>query len=76
MPTIQKTLRILEFIKRYIASNGASPTIAEIGRQFQFSSSASVYRHIKIMQTKGWITIVPNVSRGIRIVEQERKDAA
>lgn len=76
MPTIQRTKEIFEFIKRYHASNGVAPTIAEIGRQFAIRSSASVHKQLKKMKDLGWITIVPNVSRGIRIVEQEQRDAA
>lgn len=75
MPTIQKTLRILEFIKRYIASNAESPTIAEIGRQFDMTSTSSVHRHLKILQERGWIRR-QRYSRLIEIVEQEQKNAA
>lgn len=76
MPTIQKTIRIYEFIKRYYASNNVTPTMAEIGRHFDLRSSGSVTDHLKKMQERGWITRVPNVSRGIRIVKQEQKNAA
>ena len=76
MPTIQKTLRIFEFIKRFYVSNNVTPTMAEIGKQFDLSSPASVFDHLKKMEAKGLITRVPNVSRGIRIVDQETNKAA
>jgi repressor LexA len=76
MPTINKTLRIFEFIKRYIERNKQAPTIAEIGRQFDMRSSASVHRQLTTMESRGWIVRIPNVSRGIRLVEQEQTKAA
>jgi repressor LexA len=71
MPTINKTLRIFEFIKRYTASNKRAPTMAEIGRQFDMSSSASVHGQLKKMETRGWIRR-SNKNRGIEIVEQTK----
>jgi len=76
MPTIQKTLRIYEFIKGYVASNGEAPTIREIGTQFNMTSSQSVSQHLVKMEDLGLIKRVPNISRGIRLVEQEKTKAA
>jgi repressor LexA len=76
MPTINKTLRIFEFIKRYIERNKQAPTMAEIGRQFQMRSSASVHQQLAKMESRGWIYKIPNVSRGIRLVEREQTKAA
>jgi SOS-response transcriptional repressor LexA len=70
MPLSSKQTRIYEFIKRYAQSNGVTPTISEIGRQFQMSSPASVHQVIGILEREGLVTKVPNVSRGIRLVEQ------
>jgi len=76
MPTIQKTIRMHEFIKRYIASNGEAPTLRELGIQFNMTSSQSVFSHLKKMEGMGWIRRIPNISRGIRLVEQEQSRAA
>ncbi|MFN2530034.1 MAG: transcriptional repressor LexA [Pyrinomonadaceae bacterium] len=67
-----KQRRVFEFIRRYIESNQEPPTIAEIGRQFQMSSSASVHGIITALEREGLIKKIPNVSRGIQIVEQAR----
>lgn len=75
MPTIQKTLRILEFIRAYKQLNRQSPTIKEIGLHFGFRSSASVHSHLSEMQRRGWITRSRRW-RGIQIVEQERSKVA
>lgn len=71
MPVTAKQQRVFEFIRRYIESNHEPPTIAEIGRQFQMSSSASVHAILIALEREGLIKRIPNVSRGIQIVEQE-----
>jgi repressor LexA len=71
MPVTAKQKRIFEFIRRYIESNQEAPTIAEIGRQFQMRSSASVHAVLTALEREGLIKRIPNVSRGIQIVEQK-----
>jgi len=76
MPTIQKTKRIYEFIKASILVEGEPPTIREIGEMFNMSSPSSVDKHLKKMEARGLIRRIPNISRGIRLIDQERKEAA
>ena len=64
--------RIFEFIRGYIESNHEAPTIAEIQRRFQLSSTATVHAHLTALEREGRITKTPNVSRGIKIVEVAR----
>ncbi|HKG46279.1 MAG TPA: transcriptional repressor LexA [Pyrinomonadaceae bacterium] len=71
MPVTAKQRRIYEFIRRYIDSNQEAPTIAEIGRQFQMRSSASVHAVLTALEREGLIKRIPNVSRGIQIVQQK-----
>lgn len=71
MPITAKQRRVYEFIRRYIDSNHEPPTIAEIGRQFQMSSSASVHAILVALEREGLIKRIPNVSRGIEIVQQK-----
>lgn len=71
MPVTAKQKRIFEFIRRYIDSNQEAPTIAEIGRQFEMKSSASVHAVLTTLEREGLIKRIPNVSRGIQIVEQK-----
>src|ERR1051325_4174925 len=73
MPVTAKQRRIFEFIRRYIESNQEPPTIAEIGRQFQMRSSASVHAVLTALEREGLIKRIPNVSRGIQIVQQQKE---
>jgi repressor LexA len=74
MPVTAKQKRIFEFIRRYVESNQEPPTIAEIGRQFQMRSSASVHAILTALEREGLIKRIPNVSRGIEIVKQKESD--
>ena len=76
MPTIQKTIRIFNFIKIYIASNGEAPTFREIARRFEFKSVSSVFSHLKKMEERGWIKRTKRIRRGIQIPEDGHRRAA
>ena len=68
MPVTAKQRRVYDFIRRYMESNEEPPTMAEIGRQFQMSSSASVHAILSALEKEGLIKRIPNVSRGIELV--------
>jgi repressor LexA len=70
MPVTAKQRRVYDFIRRYMESNEEPPTMAEIGRQFQMSSSASVHAILLALEKEGLIRRIPNVSRGIELVAQ------
>lgn len=74
MPITAKQRRVFEFIKRYTESNDEPPTIAEIGKHFQISSSASVHGILTALEREGLIKKTPNISRGIQIVKQPGPD--
>ena len=74
MPVTAKQRRIYEFIRKYIESNEEPPTIAEIGKHFQISSSASVHAILSALEREGLIKRTPNISRGIEIVKQPPGD--
>lgn len=48
--------------------------MAEIGRQFGMSSSASVHHIVSILEREGLIRRIPNVSRGIELVKEDASD--
>lgn len=69
MPSINKTLQILEYIKRQIRLTGFAPTFEEIGRVFGMRSPATVHAHLKKMEARNWIKRSRRW-RGIEIVDQ------
>lgn len=68
MPITARQRQIYEYICRYNESHKQPPTIAEIGKQFQMTSSASVHSILSVLEREGLIRRIPNVSRGIEIV--------
>ena len=63
--------RVFDYISHYFDTHQEPPTIAEIGKQFGMSSSASVHQILSILEKEGLIRRIPHVSRGIEIVERE-----
>lgn len=62
----QKT--ILEFIADYQAENGISPTHREIRDEFGYSSFGTVYKHLKLLQEKGYLRRDWNQKRGLELL--------
>ena len=62
---------ILTFIKDYLKENGYPPTLREIGKGFQISSTFGVKRHLDALVKKGYLNVESNASRGICIVHDD-----
>lgn len=71
MPVTARQRQVYEFICRHNESQNQPPTIAEIGKQFQMTSSASVHSILSALEREGLIKRIPNVSRGIEVVKQQ-----
>ncbi|MCL5028531.1 MAG: transcriptional repressor LexA [Bacteroidetes bacterium] len=56
---------ILVFIKQFREENGYPPTLREIGKKFEISSTFGVKRHLDALVKKGYLNIESNASRGI-----------
>ena len=70
MPITARQRRVLDYIRHYFEVNQEAPTIAEIGKEFGMTSSASAHHVVSILEREGFIRRIPNVSRGIEIVEE------
>jgi len=67
---------ILTFIKQFTLESGYPPTLREIGKHFQISSTFGVKRHLEALVKKGFINIESNASRGISLVRKNSDDLA
>jgi repressor LexA len=56
---------ILSFISQFREANGYPPTLREIGKKFDISSTFGVKRHLDALVKKGYLNIESNASRGI-----------
>ena len=59
---------ILEFITEYHQRHGISPTHREIREEFGYSSYGTVYKHLKLLQKKGYLRRDWNQKRGLELL--------
>lgn len=59
---------ILEFIAEYQQLHGISPTHREIRDEFGYSSYGTVYKHLKLLQKKGYLRREWNQKRGLELL--------
>ena len=64
-----RQLEILDFIRESILSNNMPPTVAEIANAMNLSSTNGVRGHLQALERKGAIELIPNASRGIRLLQ-------
>ncbi len=68
--------KILSFIQEFQRENGYPPTLREIGKKFEISSTYGVKKHVDALAKKGYLNILSNASRGISIRKDDSFDAA
>ncbi|MAD91431.1 MAG: hypothetical protein CMQ54_01720 [Gammaproteobacteria bacterium] len=59
--------QILELIQDFIFETGMPPTRAEIAKQLGFKSSNAAEEHLRALQRKGLLELIPGTSRGIQL---------
>ena len=61
---------ILDFLKAYAERHGYPPTFREIGEHFKFGWAAA-RTHLKAIERKGFLKIIPSRSRGIELPDRQ-----
>lgn len=64
--------QILELIQDFIIETGMPPTRAEIAKEFGFKSPNSAEEHLRALQRKGVLDLIPGTSRGIQLKDSLR----
>ena len=64
---------ILEMIQQFIAETGMPPTRAEIASELGFKSANAAEEHLRALQKKGVLDLVPGASRGIQLKDSLRE---
>jgi repressor LexA len=60
-------------IQEFIAESGMPPTRAEIARELGFKSANAAEEHLRALQRKGVLELVPGASRGIQLKDSLRE---
>lgn len=66
----ERQREVLLTIARYIEKEGISPTVREIGDIIGLSSSSTVHKHIKVLESEGYIKMKKDCPRSIRILKE------
>jgi repressor LexA len=70
MPELtRKQLEVLAFIRRFMERGGLPPTRGEIAEGLGLRNRQGIDQHLRALQSKGAIELVPGISRGIRLRE-------
>jgi repressor LexA len=64
---------ILKLIQDCISENGMPPTRAEIAAELGFKSANAAEEHLRALQRKGVIDLIPGASRGIQLKDSLRE---
>lgn len=59
---------VLDFVSRFVADKGYSPSLEEIAGAFSLSSVATVHKHVKHLVDKGYLRKAWNRSRSVEPV--------
>ena len=70
----ERQKEILDFIRETVAASGMPPTVAEITAAMGVSSTNGIRGHLQALERKGAIELVPNASRGIRLLDMESEE--
>ena len=60
---------VLQLIADFLQTTGFPPTRAEIAAQLGFRSANAAEDHLRALERKGYIEMLPGASRGIRLLE-------
>ncbi len=64
--------QILQMIQEFIADSGMPPTRAEIARELGFKCANAAEEHLRALQRKGVLDLLPGASRGIQLKDSLR----
>jgi repressor LexA len=68
MPSLTpKQLEVLAFIQRFMTAHAFPPTRGEIAEGLKLKNRQGIDQHLRALQAKGAIELLPGISRGIRI---------
>jgi repressor LexA len=68
--------QLLDFIDQYISEHGYAPTLAEVGQYFGLSSLATVHKHLRNLEERGFIRRKHNHSRALEMTIRRRRGGA
>ena len=68
-PLAPRTQQVLDRIKDQLAQSGLPPTRAELAEAVGLKDASSITVHLETLSRGGWIQLIPNKKRGIRVLD-------
>ncbi len=68
-PLTARQAEVLQLIRDFVQSTGFPPTRADIAQVLGFKSANAAEDHLRALDRKGYIELLPGASRGIRLAE-------
>ena len=69
-PLRPKQKRILEFIQQFLDENGIPPTVRDIQKECEISSTSVVDYNLRIMERDGYLRRRQDIARGIELLDE------
>lgn len=76
MPLTKRQRDILDFLRKYLQQNNYAPSLEEIANHFDIASLNAVYKHLQILEERGFISRQSNRARSIKILDEKSADQA
>lgn len=74
MNTLTKRQKqLIDFLEKYIEEHDYAPTLAEVGEYFGLSSLATVHKHLRNLEQKGYIRRDHNHSRALELTARRHR---
>jgi repressor LexA len=71
MALTRRQREVLDVIRRFIESEGYSPSLEEIGHELGLSSVATVHKHVSLLVEKGFVQRAWNQNRSIELTQSD-----
>ena len=68
--------QILEFIQDFIVENGIPPTVRDVQKACNISSTSVVDYNLRILDRDGYLNRRPDVARGIELLDERGQPAS
>ena len=70
MPLTKRQNEILTFLRDYLAERDYAPSMEEIANHFGISSLNAIYKHLQVLEERGFIRRRSNQARSIQVLEE------
>ncbi len=72
MTLTKRQRQLLDYLQKFLRDKGYSPSLQELARGLRLSSVATVHKHLKGLEDKGYIARAPGQYRSLAVVERRR----